>query len=101
MYYIVPLNKLVSYHRSGVNLYSSHNVMKVIKWNKIRCADTSTNGRNQICTVHKTFIGKPKRQRRIQRPSRRRANRPNIKMDRKDVGWEFGDGSQLTWGKNH
>jgi hypothetical protein len=67
-------------HNETHNLYSSPNVVRIIRSRKMRrLRHISHNGEN--INAHKTFVGNPEEKRQLARPRSRLAD--NIKMDLK------------------
>ena len=81
-------------HNEKLNsLYSSPNIVRVIKSRRMRCAEHVTcmeEGRG----VHKVLVGKPEGKRTLGRPRRRWED--NIKMDLQEVGKGCGDWMELA-----
>ena len=88
---IVEWRKL---HNVELNsLYSSLNIVRVIKSRRMRWAGhvaRMEEGRG----VHKVLVGKPEGNKPLRRPRRRWED--NIKMDLQDVGRGFGDWMELA-----
>ena len=89
-------------HNEELNdLYSSPNIVRVIKSRRMRWAGhvaRMEEGRG----VHKFLVGKPEGKRPLGRPRRRWED--NIKMDLREVGGGFGDWMELAqdrdgWGR--
>ena len=73
-------------HNEELNdLYSSPNIVRVIKYRRMRWAGQVARMRERI-GVYRVLVGKPKGNRPLGRPRRRWED--NIKMDLQDVGWE-------------
>ena len=81
-------------HEEELNeLYSSPNIVRVIKWRIMRWAEhvaRMEEGRG----VHGVLVGKPEGKRPLERPSRRWED--NIKMDLQEVGRGCGDWMELA-----
>ena len=81
-------------HNEELNdLYSSPNIVRVIKWRRMRWAGhvaRMEEGRG----MHKGLVGKPEGKRPLGRPSRRWED--NIKMDLEEVGGGCGDWMELA-----
>ena len=81
-------------HNEELNdLYSSHNIVRMIKSRRMRWAGhvaRMEEGRD----VHKVLVGKPEGKRRLGRPRRRWED--NIKMDLEGVGRGCGDWMELA-----
>ena len=81
-------------HNEELNdLYSSPNIVRVIKWRRMRWAGhvaRMEEGRG----MHKGLVGKPEGKRPLGRPSRRWED--NIKMDLQEVGRGCGDWMELA-----
>ena len=77
-------------HNEELNgLYSSPNIVRVIKWRRLRWAGhvaRMEEGRG----VHKVLVGKPEGKRLLGRPRRRWED--NIKIDLREVGGRVGTG---------
>jgi hypothetical protein len=66
-------------------LYSSPNIIRVIKSRRLRCAGhVARMGERR--GAYRALVGKPEGRRRLGRPRRRWED--NIKMDLREVGWE-------------
>ena len=75
------------------SLYSSRNIVRVIKWRRMRWAGhvaRMEEGRG----VHKVLVGKPEGKRPLRRPRRRWED--NIKMDLQEVGRDCEDRMELA-----
>ena len=81
-------------HNEELNsLYSSPNIVRVIKWRRMRWAGhVARMGERR--GVHKVLVGKPKGKRPLGRPRRRWED--NIKMDLQEVGRGCGDWMELA-----
>jgi hypothetical protein len=66
------------------NLYSSSNVIRIIKSRKMKWAGNVARIREKK-NSYKIFVRKPERNRPIGRPRRRWQD--NIKMDLREIGW--------------
>ena len=81
-------------HNEELNdLYSSHNIVRLIKSRRMRWAGhvaRMEEGRG----VHKVLVGKPEGKRPLGRPKHRRED--NIKMDLEEVGRSCGDWMELA-----
>jgi hypothetical protein len=73
--------------RSFNDLYSSPNVVRVIKSRKIICSEHVPRTMERR-GIYRVLIGKPEGKRSLGRPRRRREH--NIKMDHWEVGWGYG-----------
>ena len=105
--HLLPAEVMPSWHAHGINLpilcftlwrklhneelndlYSSPNIVRVIKWRRLRWAGhvaRMEEGRD----VHKVLVGKPEGKRPVGRPRRRWEDK--IKMDLQEVGRSCGD----------
>jgi hypothetical protein len=74
------------------DLYSLHNIVRVVKSRKMRWAGHVA--RMEYRGVHKVLVGKPEGKRSLGRPRRRWED--NIKMDLQEVGGGGGDWMELA-----
>jgi hypothetical protein len=76
-------------HNEELNdLYSSSNIVRVIKWRRMRWAGhVARMGEER--GVYRVLVGKPEGKRPLGRPRRRWVD--NIKMDLQEVGWGYVD----------
>ena len=76
-------------HNEELNdLYSSPNIVRVIKWRRLRWAGhVARMGEER--GVYRVLVGKPEGKRPLERPRRRRVN--NIRMDFQAVGCGYVD----------
>ena len=81
-------------HNEELNdLYSSPNIVRVIKWRRMRWAGHVAR-MEEGGSVYKVLVGKPEGKRPQGRPRRRWED--NVKMDLKGVGRGCGDWMELT-----
>jgi hypothetical protein len=73
--------------RSFNDLYSSPNIVRVIKSRRIRCAGHVARTMERR-VIYRVLMGKPEGKRSLGRPRCR--GEDNIKMDLQEVGWEYG-----------
>jgi hypothetical protein len=67
------------------NLYSSPNIIRMIKSRRIRWAGHVAR-RGETRTAYRIVVGKPEGKRPLGRPRRRWVD--NIKMDLREIGWD-------------
>ena len=85
-------------HNEELNdLYSSPNIVRVIKLRRMRWAGHVARMEEGRC-VHKVLVGKPGGKRPLGRPRRRWED--NIKMDLEEVGRGYGHWMELAQGRD-
>jgi hypothetical protein len=84
LFKVMLSTRLWKLHNEGLNdLYCSPNIVRVIKWRRMRCAGhVARMGERR--DVYRVLVGKPEGKRPIVRPRRRWKD--NIKMNIQDVG---------------
>ena len=80
-------------HNEGLNLYSSPNIVRVIKSRRMKWAGHLTRvGRRRV--VYRVLVGITEGKRPLRRPRRRWED--NIKMDLQEVRRDLGDWMELA-----
>jgi hypothetical protein len=67
------------------NLYTSPNIVMVIKLRRVKCAGHVAR-MGEMRNAYKIFIRRPQRKRPLGRPRRR--GKDNIRMDLREIEWE-------------
>jgi hypothetical protein len=79
------------------NLYSSPNIIRIIKSRRMRWAEhVSRTGAKR--NTYRILVGKPEGKRPLGRPRRRLVE--NITMDLREIGWDGVDWIDMTQGKD-
>jgi hypothetical protein len=75
------------------NLYSSSNIIKIIKSRRLRWAGHVAR-MGEMRNAYRMSVGKPERKRPLGRPRRRWVD--NIKIDLREIGWDDVEWIDLT-----
>jgi hypothetical protein len=80
------------------NLYSSPNIIRMIKSRRMRWAGHVAQ-MGEMRNAYRILVGKPEGMRPLGRPRRRWVD--NIKMDLREIGWDGRDWIELTQDRDH